>query len=528
MILDSYGKPIRAKSSAGGLDWAFDSAKRSNYRGWFWFPSLDPAQQITSMSRTETARKINWAYNNIGAVRAVIDGLALDEVDTGIWPKPATSSLAFNTKVKALWQQQCEFHKAFSADGENNFFSAQFMIRREIRLRGDCFAQKLRSGEGASCPQMHFLPAWQCDNAYDAPVDQAKWRDGRMDNSFGRALQWRFSTGSDFLSLGDYRRWLDLSADDVIHFHDPFLIGQKRGISALAPVARQLFSMDDLERTETSGVLLRSRLAYAIERTDDTDTAPSLLPGADSMEVIEQPDGSKLFVQKIVSRDGTEVDVADMPAGKKLRVIESTKSAETVDWLRQMLASVAYCTLYPPDYIFSLAGLSQGTQVRLAQGKVQRVFNTVRDFQIIAQVVEEWWPFWLWQNIKAGALDDVRGGIPDEWWRYQVVKPRDITVDVGREGRLYDERVSTGKMPVGLYVGMLYGEDSEEWDARIIREHARRIKMVQQISEEEGVELAVNDIFRLPPGSDASVSTTDPTQPLPDNNPDDPQPEKKT
>lgn len=513
MILDSYGNPIRAQSS-GGLDWAFESAKRGGYRGWFWFPSLDPGQQITSTSRTETARKINWAYNHIGAVRAVIDGLALDEVDTGIWPKPATTSIAFNAAVKQLWQQQCGFHKAFSADGENNFFSAQFMIRREIRLRGDCFAQKLQSGQGAACPQLHFLPAWQCDNAFDTPLDQSRWTDGRMDNALGRAVQWRFNTtGSS--------KFTDLSADDVIHFHDPFLIGQKRGISALAPVARKLFSMDDMERAETSGVLLRARMAYAIERSDDgSDTAPSLLPGAHEMEVIEQPDGSKLFVQKIVSRDGTEVDVADLPAGKKLRVIESTKSSETSSWMKELLADVAYCTLYPPEYIFSLAGLAQGTLVRMAQGKVQRVFNTVRDFQIIAQVVEEWWPFWLWQNIKAGAFDNVRGGVPDRWWEYQVVRPRDITVDVGREGRLYDERLSTGKIPNGLYVGMLYGEDSEEFDARIIRERARRIKQVAEIAAEEGVSLTVDEVFR-PPAGQAAPAAPDPVPP-PDNNPDDP------
>lgn len=512
MILGLDGKPIRTKSYGGGLDWAFDSARNSGYRGWFYFPSLDPQQQITPLSRTETARKVNWCYNNIGAVRAVIDGLALDEVDTGLWPKPATKSPAFNAAVKSAWQQQCGFHKAFSSDGENNFYSAQMMIRREIRLRGDCFAQKLRPGEGGSCPQMHFLPAWQCDNSYDTLLDQSFWRDGRMDNAFGRALKWRFSTGADF------KKWVDVSADDVIHFHDPFLVGQKRGMSALAPVTRKLFSMDDMERAETGGVLMRSRMAYAIERADGDDgSGPNLLPGATDMEVIEQPDGSKLFVQKIVSRDGMEVDVADLPAGKKLRVIESSKSSETSSWMKELLADVAYCTLYPPSYIFSLADFSQGTQVRMAQGKVQRVLNTVRDFQIVLQVIEEWWTFWLWQNIRSGTFDNVRGGIPEQWWPYRVVRPRDITVDVGREGRLYDERVSTGKMPNGLYVGMLYGEDEEDFDEQIIRDHARRIKRVAEIAEEEGVEMTVHDVFRPPAGS-TSVPAS---QPAPDDNPDD-------
>lgn len=505
MILDQFGqtiRPSRPASYGGGLDWAFDAARRTGYRGWFWFPSLDPSVQITSATRIESAKKINWCYNNIGAVRAVIDGLALDEVDTGIWPKPSTTSIPFNTAVKAAFQQQCAFHKAFSSDGENNFFSAQYLIRREIRLRGDCFGQKLRAGVAASCPQLHLLPSWQCDNSI-TNLDQSLWTDGRMDNALGRPLQYRFLTGAD------RKTWADLSADDVIHFHDPFLIGQKRGISALAPVARKLFSMDDMERAETSGVLLRSRVAYAIERKDEEDSGPSLLPGASEMEIVTQPDGSKLFVQKIVSRDGTEVDVADLPAGKTMKVIESNKSAETGNWMKQLMADIAYCTLYPPEYIFSLAGLTQGTLVRMTQGKVQRVLNTVRDFQIILQFVDNWWPFWLWQNIKSGTFDNVQGGIPKEWWPYQIVRPRDISVDAGREGRLYDERVASGKMPNGLYVGMLYGEDSEEFDERIVREQARRIKLVERINSEEGTALTVDQVFRPPLGSAPAVVPPD-------------------
>ncbi len=529
MILDQFARPAassqpappakpattsRPASYGGGLDWAFDAARFGGYRGMFFFPDLDPSAQITSWTRQQSAKKINWAYNNIGAVRAVIDGLALDEVDTGLWPKPSTVSDAFNAAVKHAWQQQCGFHKSFSADGENNFYSAQMMVRREIRLRGDCFGQKLRPGEGASCPQMYFLPGWQCDNAVTS-LDQSQWRDGRMDNPLGRALQWRFATNPD------RSQFKDVSESDVVHFHDPFLIGQKRGISALAPVVRKLFSMDDIERAETNGVLLRSRIAYAIERSDDNNgsNGPTLLPGVTDVEVVPQADGSKLFVQKVVSRDGTEVDVADMPANKKLRIIESQKSSESSAWTKELLADVAYCTLYPPDYIFSLAGFSQGTQVRMAQGKIQRVLNTVRDFQIIMQMLEEWWPFWLWQNIKAGTFDNVRGGVPDEWWPYIVVRPKDMSVDMGREGRLYDDRVVTGKMPVGLYVGMLYGEDDEEFDDRIIRDRARRKLRVAAIAAELGVELTVDEVFRPPPGTAALPVPDD--DPPPDDDPDD-------
>jgi hypothetical protein len=502
MILDPSGQPassrLRASASSNpAFGHSFDAARRGGYRGFFWFPTLNPAEQMQGMDRETIAEKNNWLYNNVGAMRAVVDGLALDEVDTGLWPKPATKSAAFNAAVKTAFTQQCGFHRSFSADGENNFFSGQMLVRKEVRLRGAAFGQKLRAGEGLASPSMHFLADWQCANAITT-LDQSEWRDGRRDNRFGRALQWRFLTNRE------RTQWLDLDAADVIHFHDPFLIGQKRGISALAPVTGKMFSIHEIEKAETNGVLLRTRIAYAIERKFEAadDGAPTLLPGAVEVQEVDQDDGSKLIIQKIVAQDGAEVEVADLSAGRSLKVVESAKSSEASGWIKELLADVARCTGYPAEYIFGLAGLTQGTLVRMAQQKVQRVVNTIRDFQIILQYIDEWWPFWLWQNIQAGTFDNVRGGVPDEWWPYIVVRPRDLTVDMGREGRLYDERVATGKMPVGLYVGMLYGEDEEDFDDNIIRDAYRRRRRVREIAEELGEEpMETEQIFRPPAGA---------------------------
>jgi len=499
--------------AARNWGWAFDAAKQLGYKGLFWFPDLDPAEQVCEWTREQMQGKINWLYNNVGAVRLVVDGLALDEVDTGLWPKPATTSPAFNAKVKKLWNQQCGFHRSFSANGQDNFYSAQYLMRREINLRGECFGAKLRRGEVASVPQLHFMPSWQCRNA-DTQMEQDKWQEGIMRNALGRALKYRFVTSKD------HRQFKDLDASDCIHFHDPFLIGQKRGLPLLAAVARKLFRIDDIERAESSGVLLRTRIAYSIERMEGDDDAPSLHPSAKEVQRIKQEDGSTLLVQRIQTQDGTDVDLVDMPHGRKVKIIESVQRAESSSWIKELLTDVAYCTKYPPEYIFALAGLTQGTLVRMAQMKVQRVLNTVRDFQIIMQLLEEWWPFWLWQNIAAGNLADVRGGIPDDWWDYLVVRPRDLTVDPGREGRLYDERIGTGKMPSGLYVGMLYGEDHEEFEDQIIHDAYRRRRRNQEIAAElKEDEIPIGEIFRPPTGTtvvpDEEEKVDPPQQPPP-------------
>lgn len=525
MILDQFGHPVsspavhRAASAPQqpvNWSWAFDAAKQLGYKGVFWFPDLDPGEQSCEWTREEMQRKLNWCYNNIGAVRLVIDGLALDEVDTGLWPKPATKNPAFNAKVKKLWNQQCGFHKSFSADGKNNFYSAQYLVRREVHLRGECFGAKLRRGEAASVPQLHIMPSWQCRNA-DTKLEQDKWREGMMENALGRTLKYRFVTSKD------HRQFKDLDASDCIHFHDPFLIGARRGLPTLAPVARKLFRIDDIERAESNSVLMRSRIAYSVERLEGDDDAPALHPGAVEVQRIKQEDGSTLLVQRIQTHDGGDVDMIDMSGGRKVKVIESQHRAESSGWIKELLTDIAYCTKYPPQYLFSLAGLDQGTLVRMAQVRVQRVLNTVRDFQIIMQMLEEWWPFWLWQNIEAGNLDDVRKGIPDEWWDYLVVRPRDLSVDPKGEGRLYDERIGTGKMPSGLYVGMLYGEDHEEFEDQIIHDAYRRRRRNREIAKELGEEeIPLGEIFRPPTGTTVIADDEDE-----DEDPPKPPPKKK-
>lgn len=509
-ILDSYGHAIPRSRSARSMGEAFDAAKQGGYKGFFWFPSLDPADQMPHCTRQTIAEKLNWLYNNVAAMRAVVDGLALDEVDTGLWPKPYTSSSAFNAAVKPVFAQQCGFHKAFSADGEDNFFSGQFRVRREIRLRGALFGAKLRAGEAAACAQLHFLPDWQCCNAV-TNLDQALWRDGRMDNKFGRALKYRFVTSTD------RKRWTDLDAADVIHYHDPFLTGQKRGMSELAPAVRKMFSLDDIERASTSGVLLRQRIAYAIQRAEGDESAPSLLAGARHVQTITNPDGSKVVIQKITVGDDTEVEVADLSQGKQLKVIESNKNNESSGWITELLEAVAQCTKYPAEYVFARVGLTQGTLVRMVQQKVQRVINTNRDFQLVMQYIDEWWPFWLWQNILAGRFDNVRGGIPDDWYSYLVVRPKDMTVDPGRDGRLYDERVRAGLMPWSVYCGMLYGEDGEEMEDSVIREAYRRRRRVAEIAAElNETPMSVGEIFKAPAGSappPESASSSKPGKP---------------
>lgn len=498
--------PMRTRAKAtpapASMQTAFDAARASGYRGWFWFPHLDPARQITQWTREETARKINWLYNNNGALRLAIDGLSLDEVDCGIWPRPVTSNPDFNRAVSDAFENECGDPRFFDEAAVENFYTQQLAMRRHIRLHGELFGQLLRSGQGSNQPTLHTIPAYQVGTA-SSGKDQSDWPDGVRRNAAGRALAFRFLTNADRTA------WTDVPAGDVLHFHDEFWKGQTRGISSFASVARKLFSMDDIERAETTGTLLRTRLAYAVTRSDDDGGEPTLLPGATSAEVVESDAGTKtkLIIQRIVAGDNTEADVADIPAGRDIKIIESQKGSAAISWNTHLLTEAGYATLYPPEYVFFLGGLGSGTMTRLVQKRVQRVKNSVRQFQLIPQFCRRWYNFWLWQRIATGRFASVPGGVPADWYRAKMICPADDTIDVGREGRLYDDRVSRGNMSPEVYFGM-QGEDADDAEDEIIAARVRRIRKIraaQAANPDLADDITYDEIFRPPAGTAAAA-----------------------
>ncbi len=176
-----------------------------------------------------------------------------------------------------------------------------------------------------------------------------------------------------------------------------------------------------------------------------------------------------------------------------------------------------------------MAGITNGTLVRLVQKRVQRVKNTVRQFQLAEQFAIDWFTFWLYQRMKSGAFAHVEGGIPADWSRHKLIYPADDTVDVGREGRLYDDRLMRGNMSPETYHGM-QGEDAEDVEDEVIAAAIRRKRKIMAANAElaaEGIALEEGDVFRAPAGSAAAPDRTDPIPPPGDpeddpENPDDP------
>lgn len=509
MILDASGRPAESRPKSNNFWQAFEGARMGGYRGWWFLPTLDTSRQMPQMTRTMIARKNVWCYNNIPEMRAIIDGLAIDEVDTAIWPKARTSNPKFNKAVTDRFHEENSDPRTFDLRQVENAYSSQFLIRRTIRLIGDCFGQLVRPLNPGEPPRLGFLPGYQCtDNGKDKNL-----RDGiRFDSQTGAAAKYSFSVSREPDGPQEFR---ELDANDVLHFHDPFLADQIRGISTLAPVTRQMFSMDDIDRAETSGQLLRSRVAYAIETTGPDEVSLPRLPGVSEVEVITNPDGSKTVIQKIISADGSEVDVFTPPTGMKIKTLESNRGG-AIEFRNFLSRGMMHCTPYPPAWILFLADIGQGTVARVVQNRVQKIANFYRAVQLDMQYMQRWYRFWLWKRIAAGVFDNVEGGgVPFDWWAHKLIYPRDMSVDLGRDGRLYDDRVMRGNMsPVDYHA--LSGRDDEDVDEEIVdKAVARKLLLQAKLKENPTVELKFEEVWRPPIGTSnnnvAAVPAPDPS-----------------
>jgi hypothetical protein len=493
-ILAPDGSPARAaaarpaessqrRPTPSSMNWRYiyEAANRADFRGYFYLPTLNPAEQLNDLSLSAIRERTDFLYANVGAVTMLIDRISLAESGTGIWPKWTTGQEDFDKAATDAYHYVNHDPRIFSADAQNDAYSIQYNIRRSIARGGDCFGQLLRPSSGATYPQFHLIPGWQCDNFGDeSPSDG--WDQGIRYNALGRPLEYKFLSG-----YGAARTYRTVPAEDVLHFHDPFYPGQRRGLPCLAPVAKKMFRREDIARALANGTLARERLGFAIELGGD-DVGPGLDLGAQSdgeVETVTRTDGTKLTVKKLFGEGTSEdIEVPSLPNGAKITTVESNRPGTAVmEFQDSILREAAWARKYSAEFVFFMAGVGQGTVARGVQLSAGEVIVSTREFQMRPQFAIRWPIYWIWQLIKSGYFAMLKIKVPENWWQNKLVQPALPTMDVGREGALHDNRVATGKESIESYHGA-QGEDASDVEDENLAALKRRARKLAEANKE--------------------------------------------
>ena len=135
--------------------------------------------------------------------------------------------------------------------------------------------------------------------------------------------------------------------------------------------------------------------------------------------------------------------------------------------MRDYTSDIARAIGVPPEALMLLVGLA-GTETRALLEVAQNFLDRIQQM-VIDQFCFPAWKYWIYQEIQAGRLPYPG----DDWWRVEWVTPRKITVDNGRDGRLYAQLLDSGYLSWERYCN-LHGLDAEAEEDDILTAYVRR------------------------------------------------------
>jgi len=461
---------------------AYEASYRFNpQRMWLYSPTLDAKKELTGGSRQELIKKAQWLYNNSGLAGGAVDKIA--RLVGPLQPQARTLDENWNRMAEKAFNDACR-NAAFGVDvsGMVNFDQAVPLLVRQMAIAGDVFWSRELSKGKIPRAMFRLVPG---ENV-GSPVgnEEEGWNDGvKTDPKTGRPIRFRV------LKAPGSQEYTDVSADDISQVRRAYRIGYTRAPSWLARAANTLQDIAEYLAFEKQSAKIGASMALIIKSPEagQIGLGSSLVKGQSTssqqpMTVDALTNGS--IIPQLKPGETIESLINNHPSGNMQQFLETLKEEVAVG------LGFSSCFLYDST---SAGGANQRWILEEAAGAI----DEIRDI-IVQNFAAPFWRFWIWQEIQAGRLPMPNDG--SDWWRMEVVGPARLSVDFGRDGRLMSDLLLRGQISPQRYYA-LQGLDADTQDADIIRFAARRKKLVQEISKEEGVDLSVLEVFPPAPGS---------------------------
>lgn len=426
------------------------AADNSRLRGYVYFPELDTRKEITAYSRTEIMRRARFLYANKGIARRVINGLSRMIAGTGLVYQAATTDKEWNKLAEAYVESVMRSRHAYDLGGRYNGYSSQQATLRFRFRDGDC-AQVLVRNPDTGAPCFAFYEAHQIgDSGLFSSSDTANgWRDGVLPGPHNQALGYRI--------LGDDGAYSDLDAGSVLFQCDYERGGQSRGLSALSHASNNM--LDDTEITTyiKMGVKLSNRHGYWIE-TAAGSTAPNATAGgragATPQVKINTPDGP-INVDRVLGGG----EIPELGTGQSIKFnTAANPHPNQLSLLEHLIRDAAWGLPFggmAPELLWNITGLG-GANTRFVMADAQN-FIELGQQALVDDKLQPEVEFILACGMESRAL---RRCQDPQFWKARWITPARITVDFGRDGKLYLDQIKSGALTFSRLHGWS-GYDSE-------------------------------------------------------------------
>ena len=336
----------------------FQAAGASLNRGYIYWPTTDTRRQLTSFTRHEIARKIQFLYNHFGFIRRLVNGMS--RMLGYLTPQPTTSDEEWNELAFSVFMNIAGSAQVWDQSGKFDFFSGQVQDNQAIFRDADILCVKTMSAGGRA--RMAYYEAHQLANPPEAGMD---WHDGVQVRG-GRHIAYGIRDSDDPNDVKVIEAWKCIY---MARFENR---GQVRPLSILASAVLNMIDVVEVRGFAKTKIKNNARMGTVIETDYNAPAAPRTGGFGAPLNRVEavMPDGStQLIDMEVVMNGGVTPNLAP---GRKVKVVtDDSPSMTNQEFERTLLKDCCDAADISYERLCSIAGVT-GPGIRVLNADDKR------------------------------------------------------------------------------------------------------------------------------------------------------------
>lgn len=446
-LMPSVEAPQLTVAAAAG---SFQATDTTTDRGYVFCPTLNSRDEVDAWSRRELQKRANVLYNSGGGLpHRLVNGFAQMICGTGMMPMPTPIRVRgreakvreWTRNVRQLYMERCGSAQTYDLSRRRNAFSDQRLAFR-LRIKDGDSAKVLARDVDTGRLRTVRYESSQIGNGVRAETDK-RWVDGIYCGPHNAPLKMRL-LGVDERNV---ETRTDIGMANVLHFMNDERLRQVRGLTAFYPVLNKMLDRGEIQHALTKGIKVASQPAYVIETDAVRSNSIPGTPGTTmpkSSRVVELGNGKKVNFADFLSGG----EAWGLQPGQSFKVVQSQNPHPNVaDYLQEMIRDVCMALNVPPEIAWNIIDAG-GANMRFIQAELAQTIEILQDDLCDADLGPHY-VAWLYDMIQAGEVEEING-----WERHVWIAPARLTVDFGRDGKLYIEELKRGIRTMQSMYGM--------------------------------------------------------------------------
>jgi capsid protein len=389
---------------------------------------------------TEARRNSQFFREHLGIFKALIEGTVRHSLGRGLKPTSLCEDTEFAKRIDAYFEERTNT-KEFSIREDLTFAQMQKVLLADVITDSDAGVAPVRHPDGSG--RLQLFPGASIASAggpsiYDMPG--GIWQEGILRLEGVIPIAYRVIQCGSWGAGTSYR---DFANKQFWHIGRTDRINGNRPMPWLHHGNESAINIVNLRELEVACKKLNSYLAATV--TTRSGDLPASLDAminqeGDTTPAAEGETTSQRAERQLAELYGT-AGIIPLAAGEEFTFFENSRqSMDTTKFMDYLIADMAVGFGVPAQFVWALTGLA-GPLSRMILQQADWFFSDVADM-MASDFCQPTWEAVASEAMWLGKVKPPKAGT--NWRRVQWQGPGALTIDKGRDGKLFRDMVQSG------------------------------------------------------------------------------------